>query len=104
MIFNKIETVCADKNISVRQMLMQIDMSINGYYAAKRNGDIKLSTLKKISDFLETPITDFLDVGTAGQVVTDAGVKYFPTNNDKLDAILHVVNENNALLKKLVTK
>lgn len=102
MIFKRIEDKCEEQKVNIKDLLPQIPLSANGYYAAKRNNDIKISTLKKIADLLNTPIEYFLGV-TTQSLVAEGGAEY-KTSNKTLEKILKTALENNAMLRQITGK
>lgn len=101
MIFKRIETKCEEQNVNIKDLLKRIPMSANGYYAAKRNNDIKLSTLNKIAKLLDTPIDYFL--GVPVNAVNESNPEY-NTNSSTMQQILTTVLENNAMLRQITGK
>lgn len=97
MIFKRIEDRCEQQDISLKELLTRIPLSANGYYAAKRNNDIKISTLKKIADLLDTPLEYFL---TTSGSVGEPGAAYI-TSQQILDKILSTTLDNNTMLRQI---
>lgn len=104
MIFKRIEEKCEEQNVNIKELLPRIPLSANGYYAAKRNNDIKISTLKKIADLLDTPIEYFLGVNSIQMsMAAEPGGQYQSTAK-LLDQINKTVLENNTMLRQITGK
>ena len=104
MIFKRIEDKCRNKGISVTQMLGDLKIGTNTYYAARRVEDLKVSTLRKIAEYLETPIGWFVgDIPGADKLLNEPGADY-----GTLQAIIMKIDktttENNKLLKHITGK
>ena len=61
LIFNRIEKVMNEKKVPKMEFYSKIGMTNTGFAKAVSNKNIKISTLLKIAEVLETPIEYFLD-------------------------------------------
>ena len=68
MISNKIESLRKEKKIIQTHLANSLGITLRAYQIAIKNNDLKISTLEKIAQALEVPITYFFE---------DSGDKYF---------------------------
>jgi len=68
MISNKIEQLRKEKNVKQTDIAQAIGFTVSGYQKAIQANDFKVSTLEKIAEALEVPITYFFE---------DSGDKHF---------------------------
>ena len=61
---NKIRKLIDDRNLTVKKFAEKIGVSEPGIHNILRSHDMKVSTLQKIADFFEVPITYFFDDDT----------------------------------------
>jgi transcriptional regulator with XRE-family HTH domain len=61
LIYNAIEKIRKDRNISKTDFYKAIDMTTNGYLQMVENNSIKVTTLQKIADVLRVPMTAFFE-------------------------------------------
>ena len=59
-VFNKIDRIISKRNITARQLINAIGMSVAGYYKMVKSGDVKLSTLENICTYLKIDIKELL--------------------------------------------
>lgn len=58
---NKIRKLIDDKNLTIKGFAEEIGLSEPGIHNIFRSQDMKVSTLQKVADFFEVPITYFFD-------------------------------------------
>ena len=58
---NKIKRLIDDKNLTIKGFAKKIGISEPGIHNMFRSYDMKVSTLQKIADYFEVPITYFFD-------------------------------------------
>ena len=58
---NRIKKLIDDNNLTIRGVAEKIGISEPGIHNMFRSQDMKVSTLQKIADFFEVPITYFFD-------------------------------------------
>jgi len=58
---NRIRKLIDDKKLTIRDFAEKIGVSEPGIHNMFRSHDMKVSTLQKIADFFEVPITYFFD-------------------------------------------
>ena len=58
---NRIRKLIDDKNLTVRDFAEKIGVSEPGIHNMFRTNDMKVSTLQKIADYFDVPITFFFD-------------------------------------------
>ena len=68
MISNKIEQLRKEKNVKQTDIAQAIGFTVSGYQKAIQANDFKVSTLEKIAEALEVPVTYFFE---------DSGDKHF---------------------------
>lgn len=61
MNYNKIKELAEQKNISVKYILAEIDMTAPGYYSAIKNDTLKIRDLEKIAKILGVPVSYFFE-------------------------------------------
>jgi len=101
MNLSNIETLRKEKNISQEKLANLIEMSKVGYQKAIQNGDLKVSTLVKIAEVLDVPVSYFFEYDKESaaknlnikQQINGSGNKF--NNNNKI-----VINEMDALHKE----
>jgi DNA-binding Xre family transcriptional regulator len=52
------------KQISIKKLAAEIDMTEQGFYKMLKNDSVKVATLERIAEVLELPITFFFDYET----------------------------------------
>jgi len=67
---NRIKKLIDDKNLSIKGFAEKIGVSEPGLHSMFRSYDMKVSTLQKIADYFNVPITYFFDdIDTRSQTV-----------------------------------
>jgi len=67
---NRIRNLLDDKKLTIREFAEKIGMSEPGIHNMFRSHDMKVSTLQKIADYFDVPITYFFDdLDTKNQTV-----------------------------------
>lgn len=103
MITNKIENLRTIKKISQTDFAKKIGMTQTGYSQMIKNNDLKVSTLQKIAEILEKPVSYFFD--EKEQYTSDySGNKLIATGNGKnhveINNSLKECEKENEYLKK----
>ncbi len=87
MINNKIINYLESRKISIRTLAENVGMSYTGFYQLlKMNNDMKLSVLKKISDYLGVPITYWFE--DENKQINIASNNSINGNNNKIEVQL----------------
>jgi len=58
---NKIRRLIDDNNLTIKRFAKKIGVSEPGIHNMFRSHDMKVSTLQKIADYFEVPVTYFFD-------------------------------------------
>ena len=67
---NRIRKLLDDKNLTIREFAGKIGVSEPGIHNMFRTHDMKISTLQKMADYFDVPITYFFeDLDTKNQTV-----------------------------------
>lgn len=66
MIYNKIEEIRKEKNISKTEFYKAIGMSTTGFLQMVENNSMKITTLEKIAEVLNVPISIFFEEALSG--------------------------------------
>lgn len=80
MEYNKINKILTDKRLSIPQLADKIGMTKRGLYSSIENKTLTISTLEKIAEVLDVPVTVFFDEQSANWNNKDLIAK-----NTKLD-------------------
>lgn len=86
-IFNKIEALLLDKKVKQKDLLSYIGITRNGYLKMKNQGDLKVSTLIKISEFFNISVDYFFNDNTSSSDNTERDIDII------FDALKAVVKE-----------
>ncbi|TPE43943.1 helix-turn-helix domain-containing protein [Pontibacter mangrovi] len=74
----KVSQLAKSKGITIKSLADQISMTETGYYAAIRNNSLKLTTLYKIAEVLEVPVSTLIgeteEAGETKSIQTATGI------------------------------
>ena len=101
MDYNKINTLLTDKRLSVPMLADKIGMTKRGLYASLENKTLTISTLEKIAEVLEVPVTVFFESSSneESEFLRKKTEELKASYNSLLDVNAKLENEYNNLLK-----
>jgi transcriptional regulator with XRE-family HTH domain len=82
---NKIKFLCDKKNITLKKLASEIDVSETGLHQMINKSSMKVETLVKIADFLDVPLSYFFEDSEKNTNIVDA--------NDFLEVLKQMVIE-----------
>lgn len=105
LIFKQIEEFATAKFGSIKSFVEILDYSENGYYAAKRTGDLKLTMLLKMADVLDVSINDlFKPADLTISILNDNQATYGLPEDTLLKLLKRIdktTQQNLSMLKKI---
>ena len=82
---NRIKKLIDDKKISIKKFAEDVGLSEQGIHKMFRSYDMKVSTLQKIADYFNVPITYFFDdIDTRSQTIDLVFEKLKETVKEKI--------------------
>jgi transcriptional regulator with XRE-family HTH domain len=67
---NRIKSLIDENNLTIKGFAEKVEVSEQGIHSMFRSQDMKVSTLQRIADYFEVPITYFFDdLDSKGQTV-----------------------------------
>jgi transcriptional regulator with XRE-family HTH domain len=88
---HKIKSLCNSENITIKDLVKKIGMSVSGFYSALNNNSLKIQTLEKIASHLGVSINYFFN--------DNFKEHYYSIEIEDFDNLRNLI-ENNALKGK----
>ena len=95
---NKIKEIAESKNITQKELIKMINMSVPGFYSAIKKETFSVKTIQKIADVLEVDIKEIF--ADDNLIVSEPEEFYGLSDRDILNKIYKKTCDNNRLLVK----